>query len=708
MQNILESKSLLAKLMATENIHIEQRNVSTAAFNVKDRILVIPILDKNISGIQYDLFMGHEVGHALYTPIEGCVKEYELKLNPGICNVIEDVRIEKKIKFKYPGLRNSFVKAYKELYDKNFFGTEGADLQQMNFIDRVNLHTKVGTHLGIKFSTIERELLREIDSTETYDDVLDVARKVMDYMKQQAEEQKKKVAAEIGDEADDNDYSEFVDLDVEFDFDSNPDNSDNSDDFESSDTSDSESPVKSEGFEEIDNRGTGDVEEEIKSFTDETYKKNQEQLFDKANTHTVYVNVPKLPLEDYVIDYKLFLKMYREQDFAPLDTKGFLKNRQESNKAVQYLAKEFEMRKNADQMKRASISKTGELNMSKIYSYNFNDDIFKKLTVVPDGKSHGLVMLLDWSGSMAGHIENTVKQLISLVMFCKKVNIPYEVYSFVEGNSLNNLSEHSAALKLKRNDLICNGFTLVNLLSSRMSAPEFTYAASALTYISKKPRYSPRWMWMSGTPLNEAIVAMFEIIPQFQKNNKLQIVNLAILSDGDGGRLSNSVDWNPETNTTFPSSFYRRILGTNRIFITDPVTKHQQMVVSDNFGFAEGRAQTAALVKLLKARTNCNVVGFYILKGREFGRESYKFFPTTQSHELLKLEFRRNKFAIAKSAGFDEYYLLRSEAMDTDEDTELEVKENATTRGLVSAFKKYAGARVSNRVVLNRFIGLIT
>jgi hypothetical protein len=68
--------------------------------------------------------------------------------------------------------------------------------------------------------------------------------------------------------------------------------------------------------------------------------------------------------------------------------------------------------------------------MSKIFSYKFSEDIFKKMTIIPDGKSHGLVMFIDWSGSMFDNLENTIKQLINLVMFCKKVNIPYDVYAF--------------------------------------------------------------------------------------------------------------------------------------------------------------------------------------------------------------------------------------------------------------------------------------
>ena len=59
-------------------------------------------------------------------------------------NVLEDSRIERKIKNKYPGIRSSFVRGYRELIEKDFFGTNGTDLNDMNFIDRVNLYTKGG------------------------------------------------------------------------------------------------------------------------------------------------------------------------------------------------------------------------------------------------------------------------------------------------------------------------------------------------------------------------------------------------------------------------------------------------------------------------------------------------------------------------------------------------------------------------------------
>jgi len=215
---LLESKSLLAKLMATENLVVEQRPVPTASFDVKNRILTLPVLDKNISSALYDLFTGHEVGHALYTPMDGMLKARDEKVIKDVSNVVEDSRIERKIKYKYPGLKNSFVKAYGELMEKDFFGIKGTDINKMNFLDRINLHCKGGAALRIQFNDEERGLLNEVETTETYDDVIDVSKKIIKYMKRRLEEEEQKRAkakAENNDDGEDEDESEYEEVDFD-------------------------------------------------------------------------------------------------------------------------------------------------------------------------------------------------------------------------------------------------------------------------------------------------------------------------------------------------------------------------------------------------------------------------------------------------------------------------------------------------------------
>ena len=108
---LLDTKTILARLMATENLTIEQRaDVTTASFDTENRILVIPVLKQTLSSNLYDLFIGHEVGHALYTPPEKLQEALTEKgMSVSVLNVVEDARIERKIKNKYPEIGRAHV-----------------------------------------------------------------------------------------------------------------------------------------------------------------------------------------------------------------------------------------------------------------------------------------------------------------------------------------------------------------------------------------------------------------------------------------------------------------------------------------------------------------------------------------------------------------------------------------------------------------------
>ncbi len=689
---LVESKSLLAKLMATENLIIEQRNVRTAAFDVKNRILVVPILDKNLSSEIYDLFMGHEVGHALYTPEAGLIRARDSGINLMVANIVEDSRIERKIKYKYPGLKRSFVKAYKELLNKDFFGTKDVNINKMNLLDRINLHCKGGASLNILFSEEEKNIVEMVENTETYDDVIDVSKKIMDFIKQKNEERKK----QFKEESDEYDFDEDGESDIEFDDDFDEQQNDSSskedvrknskDDLMDDTSSESETDKTKNVFDD-----TKMDEREFRSFTEESFSQNQTKLFDEKSRGYNYINVPDFDMKS-IFDYKKVWKQYKESNYE-IDKTLYKKVRNEGNKVVSYLVKEFEMKKNADQLKRATTAKTGELDVNKLFSYQFSEDIFKKLSIIPGGKSHGLVIFLDWSGSMHEHLGNTIKQLINLTFFCKKVNIPFEVYCIKEavGNSIK--------FSLKEGDLACGGLELMNIISSRMNAAEFNYACSALINMSVNNgyrlynRFIPDWMQLHGTPLNESIVCAMKIVPEFQKKNKLQIVNTVFLTDGEGHTIYNKI------------GEIRSVTGSSEfIVLRDPVTKNQEQIHIKEYA----AKQTDALIHLLRKRTNSNVMGFYIISGRDFNRKLSVWFKNTNDHEEIKTEFKKNKFKVLENTGYNEYYILHSNSMDTEEDLEMKTPDNLTTRNLVSAFTKYAGARVANRVVLNRFIHLIS
>jgi hypothetical protein len=215
-------------------------------------------------------------------------------------------------------------------------------------------------------------------------------------------------------------------------------------------------------------------------------------------------------------------------------------------------------------------------------------------------------------------------------------------------------------------------------------------------------------MQLSGTPLNEAIMAAFEIIPQFKSDNKLEIVNTVFLTDGEGSSLHGCID--------DIDKLTGRILGVRNIdsnyrkrsFLRDPITKASVEIEEASGYTSYSSKQTTALLRLLKQRTNCNLIGFYVAKVRDV-RQALQLYTPKEKQNNIDIEivkFRKTNFTYLDNVGYDEYYFLRSDKIDTDDEEEFEVT-NTSTRGLVNAFSKYTGGRISNRIVLNRFINLI-
>ena len=732
---LIESKSLLAKLMATENLVVEQRKVSTALFDTVSRVLVVPILDNNIPPHTYDLFMGHEVGHALWTPPTGKEIREKYDVPHSLANVVEDSRIERKIKYKYPGLKNSFVRGYKDLLDRNFFETKGVNINTMNFVDRLNLHCKGGALMNIQFSEKEMELVREVESTETYDDVMIVCQKIIKFVKETVQNQETIQIPSVYEEDEEDDLSDLIMHDEEEDEDAQDDGKsetteEEEDDFEGTGEVPSEDEVEdteededsnenvddTENTDDEDGENTGSdqkidekVEELLESFTDKAYKNNEHKLFSEKSLDYTYANIPKLTPEQTVVDFKRVYEVYDAfknkiywKTYDPYDYEGFKALRDEIKTGVSYLVKEFEMRKSADQLKKASPAKTGDLNMSKIYSHEFNEDIFKKITVMPGAKSHGLVIFLDWSGSMSSHLQNTVKQLFNIVMFCKKVNIPYEVYTFTNPSS----DEFDFKQKRIPGDLLLDYFCLLNVLSSRMNAAQFTKAAAALVYMSSprkdyyREKIIPDIFNMSGTPLNHTIVAAMEIVPQFQRKYGLQMVNTIFLTDGDGDSGLDIIE--PDTGKVRIGAWNYRTNNPNHLILRDPVTKYYEKV-----DYTSARTVTSAFIKLFKNRTKSNIVGFYILSPAEFKSYMYRQFENRGiDTQDIRANFSKNNCVVIDNDGFDEYYLLKSKRGDNEE-PELVVKDNASNKSMANAFAKYNTKRNMNRVVLNRFINMI-
>ena len=790
---LVEQKSLLAKLMAAENITVEHKKIPTAAFDVKNRVLYLPILKWKPGSDTYDLFCAHEVGHALWTPEAGWHSSVSEKGKgfKSFLNVVEDARIEKKIKRKFAGARSHMIGGYRELMNEDFFGLKkmGMDVNELGLIDRINLYTKAGTDYGIEFSEEEKDWVEKVMRTETFEDVLEVTEALYEYCKENESET-------------DNSYDEFGDMDESDEFGENEESegSDGSGDDSEMDEmmsdmfgdgseeddsekdgasgSDSEGEDGEEGEdgsgsksengessedEKLDNSESGDSSDDSKkksessktstgfeggsgnpfsddrdmsgptSLTDDNFREREEEMADMRDSVTVphYLTFPKLNIDAVIIDYKKvheeLTSYYASQDGGTEYGNKLLKKFKSANdKMISYMVKEFEMKKAADIHRRAYNSKKGTLDMNKIHAYKYSENLFQQITSFPEGKNHGMVMFIDWSGSMSGCMKDTIEQLVNLSMFCQKVQIPFEVFAFSDSyrdwNDEDNEEMYRRRNEIpydtsltgkkiasyKTNDMIINQHTkLLNLFSSRMRNRELTDAYENVLMIADafSNRYSyyysssyhyyglPNNYNLGGTPLDDTIIMSKSIIEEFKIRTKAQIVNAVFLTDGQSNRNGHYLD-----STNVVRSFDRRALH-----IDDKASRSRTYPVSDK---GQQKKETDILLEALKNSLGINLLGFFLLSGsgrRVSGNLGYIMSSYPMDSDLA--QFRKDKFLIDKGTAYDELYILNVKGLEIDEVDHFDsVQAGSSKAEIRKALKKNTKNKLKNRVLLNAFI----
>jgi len=710
-----EIKSQLAKLLATEDLIVEHKQVETASFNVETRVLVLPLWEKASSEV-YDMLVAHEVGHALFTPCEDWLDRYDIP--PSFVNIVEDARIEKLMKRKYAGLPKTFFNGYKELQGMDFFKLSGIDVNEMGIADRLNLYFKIGNFIDIDFTDYEKTLVSMVKSAESFDDVLEYSKVIWEYAKEELEEKKKeqqeieemksKVEMEDGDGDNEKEYQTTT---------QGTEGDSEKSDVESEDEWDDED--EDDGLDYDDqaySKGGITLGDEPKAETVENLEESLKDLVNEAGRETLYVEKPNdLDLNKVIIPnwyiHKNIDFEWRENtasDFFNAD-KEFDEFRVSARKEVNYLVKEFEMKKSASAYARAATSRTGMLDMSKLHTYQYCEDIFKKVTVLPDGKNHGLVFILDWSGSMSYIMKDTIKQLYNLIWFCRKVQIPFDVYAFTNCHPYHNMRESRYTAK---NNLVCieESFSLMNLFTSNVNVRTLDHQMRNIYRMATRFGYSsvswddrdrfqvPIGMGLSGTPLDESLMCLHQIIPQFKKDNKVEKVQCVVLTDGEAYTPSfhNEVQrhWEDEP-------YMGRAAIWSGTFLRDRKLGKTYRVKDSTFGFTE-----VLLENLKDTFPSVNFIGIRLLPSRDAGSfiRRYHGWIDEEYNKIMK-GWKKNRSVSIKSSAYDTYFGLSTTALATED--EFEVKEDATKAEIKRAFGKSLKGKKMNKKILSEFIELV-
>ena len=750
--------STLAKLLAEEDIHVVHRNQHTAMFDVKNRELSLPIWKKMSKNIQ-DLMTLHEVGHALWTPLEMMEQVKKEKIEFSFVNVLEDVRIEKLVQKKYPGSVKIFNKGYKELIAQNFFETVGKDIAKYNLIDRINLHFK--HHIDVPFSDKEKVWVQKANQTKTPQDVIDLAKELYEYVSENEESQGENQEQQNASGDDGNNQVDAV---------PSPSAGQDGQDTKTEEVSagQSKSEKSEESEEHSDNGNTSDSKPENEGSSPSAPAKSTDEKLEEeketkqstsgseggksdgpiASTDYAWNESSKELLNDDGMDYKTAFipEMDLKKTIVPIskilddlnswyateskyEDKYFNKTKEElekakndSKKTVAYMVKEFEMKKSADAYARATTSKTGMLDMGQLHTYKYNDDIFAKVTTLPGAKNHGLVMFLDWSGSMAGNLKGTLNQLYNLIWFCKKVSIPFDVYAFTDLYRRYRDKE-TQIQKFRSGELDVNDLRLLHLFSDKMKNTQELNMMHNLYMIACKwsyrdwrtegyPYKCPTHYNLGGTPLNSAIISAMQIVPEFKNSRGIQKVHTVFLTDGSSNDVRKFVMFKRDEKWIEGNEGVAQSWGKTITTYIDKKTGNK--VVSEK---SSRQDQTEALLELLRQKVwDMSLVNFFIAGSGRKGNVSednvryvmgYNI-GWRESAEMVKKIRKDNVGIIPEGLGFDTTYILPGLG-NLDMDSELDLEDGVTyNKGqLKRAFAKMSNAKIVNRPLLNNFIKMV-
>lgn len=798
-----ESTTLLAKLLAREDIEVVfSPGAETASFNSVTRRLVLPVW-QNMSESLNDMLVAHEVGHALHTPkTEAELVSAIAAVDSGMSNeakmylnVVEDIRIEREIKEEFPGSRKCFAIGYRELLAGGFFALDALPMEERTLCDRINIHSKVGFAVNVPFDSYEQEILDAAMATQTWEDVIENAKAIWEYdgtigrdKIREIQSQRSKINAPSmeSNQEDSNDSGSNA-LGAQ--------NSDSPKESESGDSGNSSNSTES-AEEGNSNSKNGDKESgegnlsgkahvpntNSKEFASpaapnsmESLERNIRNLRDNFSPERMYGVFPEPNLDSMMIRWSVVhgdLSHWLNHNLTDSTIKQVVQSAysmfsRETGKQVSLMVREFERRRAAITHRRNRTGVRGVIDVNRLHSYRFSEDIFKTYTATKDGKSHAMVMFVDWSSSMSPVIGDTVNQTISLASFCRRAGIPFEVYAFssaspttfanIPGMSAEDAMQRESTLwSKKENDLVAHGFTLLNLLSSKMNRREFEEASRNLVMLSDyhgqnefvnraKKNHGSRVMipygkigayGLGGTPLNSAILTAFDILPKFRTETRAQVLTAIFLTDGDATDNILCARYDANGNSTYEPTTGARKPGTWNvpIFARHRSSKRTFKLSNQNWGAGE---ITETLLTELRNHTGARILGFKILhrswnqllrphRGEKIvhydiekhftaGNSNSTRMPTKTLVELVEKAENDGVLTVPYSDGskitrnsYDELYIFSAKSMSVSGDDELSaLSDNASLTKIRNAFMKQSSSGKTSRVFLNRFIPMV-
>lgn len=504
-----ESWEVYAKILSQEGVTIEYSDYAkTAMYNVETNVVVIPTFDF-LTDKATQLMVSHEIAHAMFSKYSlKELSEYSDKYS-DIFGVVEDAYIERSIKLRYPGLSSIFTEGYSDLAKAKFFEySEG-----YNLIDRLNIYSKMPHIWDIPFTgPEENEFAVRITKLNSSSDVIALCQDILDYLNDNdsknnegsdgSEETDNGESDKSNDSSGSSDNSDGVDESCQSDISEDEEQSESSEDDDSSPKSQNHRKAQGKNKSET-------VSETQRNFQERTNEYGSEQIKNAcSNSNRTLALSTDLIFERY---YNNFSKLMKKLPSVKLENSEII------IKTVKDVAKHadmiFKQRKSAWENKESRKKPLGNIDTKRLSKYKTSMDIFRTKITIPDGKNHGIVILIDYSGSMSasGVLPMVICQAAVVGEFCRMNDIPFEIIAF-------GIAEHNRHLPTSKNGVakLCDSLT---------------FSVEAFVRYSREIHIGNQYICCHNTPTIEGLIVAERTIRKF-KESGIEKTSLFIITDG--------------------------------------------------------------------------------------------------------------------------------------------------------------------------------
>jgi len=391
--------SVFSRLLAAEDVTVLHTDDPTASFDVVKRVLRLPRWD--VSDTVYSWLIVHEVGHALLTPPDELhtaimsKEKWERPIFAQVLNVVEDVRVDRRQKRKFPGVKTWYAAAAEEAVAEDLFQlSKVEDVNKMSFVDRINLYFKLGIYdlSDVSFTDEEIEIVERIRGLEEFHEVVAEAEKLFERHKQDA--QKILTASDdSGDSAGDGKGVDVIEV-----------------------SGDELTDLLKKAF----RYGKMDVKSQ------KNLEKAVAATIVKSTSHVEHIVDP---VKNVVVT----------KSYLGLPDAGCFRTATDSAANISFMVSSFERRKRARALEKVGESKTGSIDTKRLWSFMTEDDIFLRRATEPKHTNHGFVLLIDMSGSMSDSQRGVFYQAWLTASFARRIGVPFEIYGFSSGGENKNV-----------------------------------------------------------------------------------------------------------------------------------------------------------------------------------------------------------------------------------------------------------------------------